>query len=163
MADDRNKLDIDQMRLAIRQAFGDSIGTDYTSSYETAKRWNDAFRMELATAIEPALNAHVNTLPQKNLAEMRNVATSTNAAIKQLGFALRCPVSDKASWLIAETNSGERPEPYRYRFQHQDETGRTRRHAPSLQLPHLILMPLPVRNESLARRFYGPGDAPGRI
>jgi hypothetical protein len=156
--DQKGPLPLQSRRTELRHLLeADIRSLSYAQAYQLATQWNQMFHEELAGVLAPFLNQQLRDTPQQTLPQMREVATSVNADMKQLGIAIRCPATGQPSVLVAETKSGTEANVYRYRFQHTNGQGRPSRHSACRTLPELSLMPLPARIERFSKN-YGRQD-----
>jgi hypothetical protein len=108
------------------------------AAYQRVAAEIDVSRKDTAARLQPHLNAYVKVLPQATYEEKHTVAKWINAELRPRGMALKCPNTDVASLVQAE--SGDYPEVGRFQFFHL-EGGKQVRTASRTTLPDLELMP----------------------
>jgi hypothetical protein len=145
-----DETEISQRLRATLQPFFQDLPPDYTARRSVLLEAHRVFREELASALEPALNAHLATMPQHSYEEKKDLAKWINAELRQFGLAIRDPKSGGRS--ILQGNPGDDPHIGRFRLDHTDNSGK--RHYPvnAVVLPQLALMP-----DDLTRTPYGTG------
>ncbi len=114
---------------------------DLAARREALTEFHDAARVEMARALEPALNAHLKTLPQDHFREKQAVAKWVNDALRGLGLTIRHPEYDQPALLKANAAGGSLTEG-KYFFEITDEKGSRHKGRKSYPtLPDLQLMP----------------------
>ncbi len=143
--------DLAELRRLVRKVI-DSGPAGFEAHAERARGVRSAVHAEIASALGPVLNAHLNTLPQDTLVEKRDTAAWVNHELRQLGLAIRSPVSNIPGILIAAAGrSGDEREGSRFLIMSRDERGR-KKHSPSSGwVPELELVEDPPRKEGRSR------------
>lgn len=75
--------------------------TGYHEAAQQARSLTHAFRQQMAERLQPALNAHIRTMPQDDLEGKKAVAEFINGELEPLGLAVRCPNSGHPARLKA--------------------------------------------------------------
>lgn len=145
---EQDQIDAD-LRSAVRSALR-GRAEQGVAAIEAAQRLRRTFHAELAAALEPRLNTHLQSLPQHSCDDKRRIATWTNGALRELGLAIRCPVTGRAARLLADyRDDGSRES--RFRLEVSGPDGRKKRSYTGTTLPHLSLRESPPREEGLTR------------
>lgn len=109
------------------------------------------FLEELAIVLTQPLNQYLRERVTDDLAERRELASTTNAWLRSLGLAIRCPRTGSPGILVVDFKNPQHPDVTRFRIEIRDAHGRTRRHYTANALPDLELIPDTPRAEPLAR------------
>ncbi len=147
----------DRLRRTLRAA-----PSDYAGRRAALLDASHFVRAEIAAALEPALNAHLRTLPHDAYEEKRALATWVNRELHEIGLTIRCPKTGRPSILVADVRAGGDDEKGRFRIEARDENGKTARTFCSTRLPDLELMEEPPRRENFASRAVARPEARGR-
>lgn len=147
---EKNTDDLAELRRLVRKVIESGPG-GFEAHAERARGVRSAVHAEIASALGPVLNAHLNTLPQDTLVEKREIAAWVNRELRQLGLAIRSPVSDSPGILVANPGrDGDQGEKSRFNIITRDAAGR--RYSPSSGwVPELELVEDPPRKEGRSR------------
>lgn len=135
-----------EWRSALRHALA-ATPDEYRSRHKALAAASVTFRLELARALEPALNAAAAAMPQESYEDKKALARWLNAELRTLGLALRDEVTGRPCLLVGDP--GNRPGLGRFVLDYLDDGRRV--HAwTSVTLPPLRIMP-----DDLSRAPYG--------
>ena len=95
----------------------------------------------LSSQTESRLNGYLKTAPKGTLADKRALASRVNRDLRELGLAIRCPVTGGESILLADARDVHDEEGGRFRIEHRDDSGRKYRTAISSDELNLQLVP----------------------
>lgn len=135
------------LRSTLKLLFA-TLPSDYAERRSILAESHRVFREELVAALEPAINAHIKTLPQQTYDDKKELSKWVNAELRQFGLSIRDPKSGNCCLLRGNTatdlHSG------RFMLDYTDNLGK--RHYPltSVAIPQLTLMP-----DDLTRASYG--------
>lgn len=151
-----------ERRAALAALFAD-LPTDFHERYEAIETIRHAFHRELASALQDSLNTHLASLPQDSPDERKELTAWLNLHLRQVGLAVRCPVTGLPARLQVDNQDANHPETTRFRFStYVPGRGSLNRCACKV-LPELELVEATPRVESLSRAFKETGrDAPAR-
>jgi hypothetical protein len=120
------------------------------------QRLHAAIEHELATQFEPVLNELAKSLPIETLDDKQKAAGTVNQWLRELKLSLSLPSEpDVPATLSADRGPGA-AESGRFRFVARQAHGR-RREGWSHNMPHLQVVPAPIRAENFSMR-YRSGD-----
>ncbi len=157
MVDSQNQHSIASVIRALK-GFFESLPSDYASTAMQATELRHVFHEQLAAAIQPRLNDHLQRQPQKSLEEKQALASWVNAELRHLGLTMRCPQTSQPATLIADYKTAEEAHVSRFRIQSNHPDGKRVRSNRSASVPFLELMEDPPRRESLAREHRSRGS-----
>jgi hypothetical protein len=125
-----------------------TLPADYARRRESLVQLFDACRMEMAGALEPALNARVALMPHETYEDKKTVANYVNAELRRFGLAIRCPRTGLACSLRADP--GRRPTIGQFQLDVVNEEGRRIHPYRSVEL-----FPLTLALDDVRRVSYG--------
>ena len=132
----------------IRQVFAD-LPEDYAGRRAALLSTTAAFGAELATQLQPALNAHIRSLPHATFGEKKELAKLVNGELRQFGLAIKCPKTGRPSILVA--GPGHHPDSGRFQLENLSPEGKRVRTYNTPYLVELDLTPDSPRKEGLAK------------
>lgn len=125
-----------------------SLPGDYAVLAEALAAANHGLRRAIADRLQPALNAHVQAMPQGTHEEKQAVCKWVNAELRPFGLAVRCPNTGLPAILVADTQGADRSKS-RFRFEIVNADGKKTRTFGKAQLPPLELIEDKPRVEAL--------------
>jgi anti-sigma factor RsiW len=128
---------------------------DYARRYAAIAQIRHAFHRHIASLLEEALNEQVTGMPQDTIEERKALTSWINAQVREIGLAVKCPVTKRPAALIVDRQNRDHPDITRFRFALRTEDGRSSHTAASRNLPRLELTEQRPRVESLARGYRG--------
>lgn len=132
----------------VQQLF-DDLPEPHDARYRALQDLSRAFHEALARAYEPSYNQYLSGLPSDLLTDKQSLATTANRLARELKLSIRLPGGEDLPSILTADRGG-RGTASRFRFQARTSAAKQRFgwHA---QLPHLELMPSPVRDENFTR------------
>ncbi len=121
-----------------------NVSPKYSERRDRLRAVSDAFRQEMAVALEAALNDHLQTLPQDTFEDKKTIAKYVNAELRRFGLALRGPSAGDPCILRADP--GGHPGRGRFQLDYTDGEGKRRYIKTSA-----TLMPLELVADDLGR------------
>lgn len=107
---------------------------------------------EIASSLEPVLNAEASARPQDTLEEKQDLATWLNRELRELGLAVACPPSQLPGIVVADAGRTAEDGSSRFRIEAHHPDGRRVRSASTAWVPSLELVVDPPRREGGSRR-----------
>lgn len=83
------------------------VGEQYQEVRDRLRRASEAFHNLLAAELSGPFNAHFREAPKATLDEKRELARQSNADLRQLGVAIKCPKTGLPAFLGADGSRNE--------------------------------------------------------
>ena len=137
----------------------DRLPDGYARHYAKVRSIRQAFHLELAAALAPALNEHVVGLPQDTPEERQEMVAWINQQLRDIGLAVKCPTTGQPAVLVVDRQDRQHPEITRFRFSVRSPEGKQSHTAARRNLGELELTEHRPRIEPLSKFFRkeGPG------
>lgn len=133
---------------------------NYASFAGRLRKARQLFHQLVAEQLAEPLNEQLRSTPHDSLEQKQQLARWTNAELRALGVAIRCPKTGEAAMLHA--HSGNHPKRGRFQIGLIEVDSGRKKTVSSPELLTLELMAHPMRREPLAeywaRRVSGNGD-----
>jgi anti-sigma factor RsiW len=150
-----DKRELGPERASALESLLANLPDDFAHRYAAIVQIRHAFHQRIASALEEALNEHVTGMPQDSIEERKELTSWINMQLREIGLAVKCPVTKRPAALIVDRQNRDHPEITRFRFALRTEDGRSSHTAASRNLPALELTEQRPRIEPLARGYRG--------
>lgn len=114
-----------------------------------------AFKDAFGKALEPAMNAFVESAPRSTFEDRYTTADTVNRVLQELSLAIRCPRTGSPCIMLAHTVDGEQNAPLRYWLETVGHVGPRTRNLIAASTSGIRLMRAPLPGVEPSRRSHG--------